>query len=128
MTFSSPVREARVEAADVVSKIALIELPHNMWPGLIEALIENMKSPNPYLRQSTVITLGELCEAIVSHLLIPPSHCYLSLFGSVHFCSTLYCSVVSHCFFFRWLFEGSQQSQQSVGRSNSHCSCPWNDT
>lgn len=67
MTFSSPVREARVEAANVVSKIALIEIPRNMWPGLIQALIENMKSPNAFLRQSTVITLGELCEGMVCH-------------------------------------------------------------
>jgi importin subunit beta-1 len=63
MTFSSPVREARIEAANVVAKIAIVELPLNLWPGLIEALIENMKSPNPFLRQSTVTTLGYLCEA-----------------------------------------------------------------
>jgi importin subunit beta-1 len=64
-TLASPVEQVRTFAAQVVSKVAIIELPKDMWPGLIEALLNNMRNENPHIRQSTVLALGDISEHMV---------------------------------------------------------------
>jgi importin subunit beta-1 len=65
-TLASDLREARGVAALVVSKIAAIEVPHNMWPELVELLLHNIStSPSKELRQSTFEALGYICEEVL---------------------------------------------------------------
>lgn len=63
--LGSPVRDT---AAQVVAKIASIELPRQQWPGLVAGLLGNMGSPaQPQpaeLRQGTLEALGYVCEEI----------------------------------------------------------------
>eukprot|EP01100_Stratorugosa_tubuloviscum_P014734 TRINITY_DN8037_c3_g1_i1.p1 TRINITY_DN8037_c3_g1~~TRINITY_DN8037_c3_g1_i1.p1 ORF type:complete len:852 (-),score=411.08 TRINITY_DN8037_c3_g1_i1:39-2594(-) len=66
-TLGSTVREARNQAAQVIARIALIELPVNQWPELIPSLLSNMTASPPlseFIRQSTLETLGYICEEI----------------------------------------------------------------
>lgn len=72
-TLSSNVRDARSAAAQVASKIAVIELPNNMWPELIPALLANMDKEDN-LKQSSLETLGYVCEEIPVEILQPQSN------------------------------------------------------
>ena len=40
-----------------------------MWPGLIEALLNNMRNENPHIRQSTVLALGDISEHMTVRIL-----------------------------------------------------------
>jgi len=65
--LASPVLDARKSAAQAVAKIAQVELPVNMWPTLVDQLLANMSGPlsqNDNLKQSTLLTLGYICEEI----------------------------------------------------------------
>mmetsp|Transcript_16497 Transcript_16497/g.27260 ORF Transcript_16497/g.27260 Transcript_16497/m.27260 type:complete len:855 (+) Transcript_16497:110-2674(+) len=69
-TLPSPTKEARHTAAQVVAKIAAIELPKNEWPELIAILLQNMTTAaNDFLKQSTLESLGFICEEIDSAVL-----------------------------------------------------------
>ena len=62
-TLGSANREARQITAQVVSSIALIEIPKQQWVELIPILTQNVtKSQDNGLRQSTLETLGYICE------------------------------------------------------------------
>jgi importin subunit beta-1 len=63
-TLPAPERAARATAAQVIAKIAAIELPKNLWPELIPALLGNMSSDSEALKQSTLESLGYVCEEI----------------------------------------------------------------
>nr|DAD39111.1 TPA_asm: hypothetical protein HUJ06_013434 [Nelumbo nucifera] len=64
-TLSSPVPDARSTASQVIAKIAGIELPHNQWPELIDALLSNNIHQVPdHVKQATLETLGYLCEEV----------------------------------------------------------------
>lgn len=65
-TLASPVPEARHTSAQVIAKIASIEIPRKQWPDLIGILLKNMTlKENPAgLRQATLETLGYVCEEI----------------------------------------------------------------
>lgn len=63
-TLSSPVPDARSTAAQVIAKIASIELPHKQWPELIGNLLSNAQQVQPHVRQATLETLGYLCEEV----------------------------------------------------------------
>eukprot|EP01091_Cochliopodium_minus_P014483 TRINITY_DN491_c0_g1_i1.p1 TRINITY_DN491_c0_g1~~TRINITY_DN491_c0_g1_i1.p1 ORF type:complete len:855 (-),score=232.94 TRINITY_DN491_c0_g1_i1:60-2624(-) len=64
-TLGSPIKEARQSASQVVSCIGAIELPENQWPELISLLVSNVtKSQDNGLRQSTLESLGYLCEEL----------------------------------------------------------------
>lgn len=58
---------ARHSAALVIAKVAALELPTH-WPELIPTLRSNMERdpPNSGLRQSTLESLGYICEEAVS--------------------------------------------------------------
>jgi len=61
-------------AAQVVAKIALIELPQQQWNDLIQMLLGNMTSSERVpdeLRQSTLETVGYICEEINPQVLAP---------------------------------------------------------
>lgn len=56
-------------AAQVVSAIAAVELPHDQWPDLIELLLGFVNnSTNANLKIATLQTIGYICESIVRRL------------------------------------------------------------
>ncbi|XP_044507141.1 importin subunit beta-1-like [Mangifera indica] len=65
-TIASPVPEARHTSAQVIAKIASIEIPQKQWRELIQSLLTNMtKQDSPAsLKQATLETLGYVCEEI----------------------------------------------------------------
>ncbi|KAL3654892.1 hypothetical protein CASFOL_000678 [Castilleja foliolosa] len=65
-TLVSSVREASHTAAQVVAKLASIEVPRKEWPELVGLLLANMNQPDKpaSLRQATLETLGYVCEEI----------------------------------------------------------------
>ncbi|KAF3448056.1 hypothetical protein FNV43_RR08764 [Rhamnella rubrinervis] len=65
-TLGSHVPEARHTSAQVIAKIASIEIPQKQWPDLIGILLKNMtlKDSPAGLRQATLETLGYVCEEI----------------------------------------------------------------
>ncbi|GMH10207.1 hypothetical protein Nepgr_012048 [Nepenthes gracilis] len=67
-TLGSSVQEARHTSAQVIAKIAAIEIPRKEWPDLIGSLLHNMTQQNSpdALKQATLETLGYVCEE-VSH-------------------------------------------------------------
>jgi importin subunit beta-1 len=66
----SQVAETRNTSALVISKIAAIDLPMNEWGELIDHLVLNMQnSQDACLRQSTLMTLGFICEELTSEAL-----------------------------------------------------------
>ncbi|KAL6278188.1 hypothetical protein ACE6H2_021789 [Prunus campanulata] len=65
-TLGSPVSEARHTSAQVIAKIASIDIPRKQWTGLIGSLLNNMTQRDSLagLKQSTLETLGYVCEEI----------------------------------------------------------------
>jgi len=68
-TLAAPAREARATAAQVIAKIAHIEVPRGLWPELINHLLNNMQNENENLRQATLECLGYICEEIDAEVL-----------------------------------------------------------
>eukprot|EP00252_Welwitschia_mirabilis_P025793 TRINITY_DN8203_c0_g1_i1.p1 TRINITY_DN8203_c0_g1~~TRINITY_DN8203_c0_g1_i1.p1 ORF type:complete len:875 (+),score=189.55 TRINITY_DN8203_c0_g1_i1:181-2805(+) len=72
-TLSSPVADARSTAAQVIAKIAGIELPQGQWPELVGTLLMNMGGPQmeppPHVKQATLETLGYICEEVAADTL-----------------------------------------------------------
>lgn len=66
--LGSSVRDAGHTAAQVIAKVAAIELPRQQWPELIGTLLANMGtagSPKPVqLKESTLEAFGYICEEI----------------------------------------------------------------
>jgi importin subunit beta-1 len=63
-TFSSLVLEARSTATQVVAKIAGIKIPQKQWHELIGSLLSNIHHVPAHIKQSTLETLGYLCEEL----------------------------------------------------------------
>ncbi|XVF55044.1 hypothetical protein PTKIN_Ptkin06aG0005100 [Pterospermum kingtungense] len=65
-TIGSSVPEARHTSAQVIAKIASIEIPRKQWPELIGSLLNNMTQQDrpAALKQATLETLGYVCEEI----------------------------------------------------------------
>ncbi|GKV22051.1 hypothetical protein SLEP1_g31955 [Rubroshorea leprosula] len=65
-TVGSSVPEARHTSAQVIAKIASIEIPRKQWPELIGSLLNNMtqQDSSTALKQATLETLGYVCEEI----------------------------------------------------------------
>ncbi|CAE8642490.1 unnamed protein product, partial [Polarella glacialis] len=53
-------------AAQVLAKIGAIEIPPNEWPGLVPLLLQHVTNSDPRARQISLITLGYLCEELVT--------------------------------------------------------------
>nr|XP_023922462.1 importin subunit beta-1 [Quercus suber] len=65
-TLGSAATEARHTSAQVIAKIASIEIPKKLWPELIASLLTNMTHQDrpASLKQATLETLGYVCEEI----------------------------------------------------------------
>ncbi|XP_076925386.1 importin subunit beta-1-like [Bidens hawaiensis] len=65
-TLGSSVSEAGHTAAQVIAKIASIEIPRKEWPTLVSSLLENMTQQDKpaSLKQATLEALGYVCEEI----------------------------------------------------------------
>lgn len=59
---SSNVR-AGSAAANLIVSIASIELPRNEWPELMGVLVQNVGGGNDALKQSSLTTIGYICES-----------------------------------------------------------------
>lgn len=65
-TLASPVGEARHTSAQVVAKVANIELPSNLWPTLLDFLLKaTLESPDENAKQAALEALGYVCEEVV---------------------------------------------------------------
>lgn len=60
--LSSSNSQAGQTAAQVISSIAAIELPRDQWPELMPALVRNVGEGSDHLKQSSLTTLGFICE------------------------------------------------------------------
>lgn len=65
-TLSTDDSKVGHTVAQVIAKIAAIEIPHNEWPELIDALLDNMRSTHGALKRASLQALGYLCEAVPS--------------------------------------------------------------
>jgi len=63
-TLADPAWEARHTTAQVIAKVAAIELPRNQWPELIDLLLKNMMLQEANIKQATLETLGYICEEV----------------------------------------------------------------
>ncbi|OWM81683.1 importin subunit beta-1 [Punica granatum] len=65
-TLGSSAHEAWHTSAQVIAKVASIEIPQKQWPELIGALLNNMtqRDQPASLKQATLETLGYVCEEI----------------------------------------------------------------
>lgn len=61
-TLHSDTRSGSAAAALIVS-IAAIELPRNEWPDLMNILVQNVASGSDNLKQSSLATIGFICES-----------------------------------------------------------------
>jgi len=72
-TLSSLVADARHTSAQVIAKIAAIELPQGEWPELVGFLLANMGGPQleqpSHLKQATLEALGYVCEEVSAEIL-----------------------------------------------------------
>jgi len=68
-TLASPEVQARQASAQLIAKIAHIELPRNLWGDLIQILLNNMQQNVDVLKQSTLESLGYICEEIDADVL-----------------------------------------------------------
>ncbi|XP_010486444.1 PREDICTED: importin subunit beta-1-like [Camelina sativa] len=71
-TLGSSTLEARHTSAQVIAKVASIEIPQKQWPELVGSLLNNMTQQGSpaHLKQSTLETLGYVCEEISHHDLV----------------------------------------------------------
>ncbi|WCJ28005.1 Importin subunit beta-1 [Euphorbia peplus] len=65
-TLGSSAHEARHTSAQVIAKVASIEIPRKQWPELIGSLLNNMtrQDGSEVLKQATLESLGYVCEEI----------------------------------------------------------------
>ncbi|KAJ7300086.1 hypothetical protein O6H91_19G031700 [Diphasiastrum complanatum] len=69
-TLSSAAPEAHQTSAQVIAKIAAVELPQGEWPDLVVSLLKNMaEQPISHLKQATLETLGYVCEEVSADVL-----------------------------------------------------------
>ncbi|EGG14643.1 karyopherin beta 1 isoform 4 [Cavenderia fasciculata] len=65
-TLHSQTYESRHTAAQVIAKLALIDLPTGSWQNLVPSLIENLtnQTSSEFTKQSSLQTIGYICEEI----------------------------------------------------------------
>ena len=61
-TLSSTDSRAGQSAAQFIASIAAIELPRELWPELMPALVENVGSGSDQKKQASLTTIGFVCE------------------------------------------------------------------
>ncbi|PKY09158.1 ARM repeat-containing protein [Aspergillus campestris IBT 28561] len=62
-TLSSKHGQASQSAAQFIVSVAAIELPRNEWPELMNILVQNVASGSDQLKQSSLVTIGFICES-----------------------------------------------------------------
>lgn len=62
-TLASKNSLAGQAAAQVVAAIAVIELPRQQWPELMETLVRNVQGGEPHQKQASLTAIGFVCEA-----------------------------------------------------------------
>ncbi|KAL8733147.1 MAG: hypothetical protein Q9166_002339 [cf. Caloplaca sp. 2 TL-2023] len=62
-TLASKDSRAGQSAAQFVASIAAIEIPRNEWPELMPALVANVGEGDDHLKQSSLVTIGYICES-----------------------------------------------------------------
>lgn len=62
-TLASTDNRAGTSAAQFIAAIAAIELPRNQWPDLMPALVRNVGEGSDSLKQSSLTTIGYICES-----------------------------------------------------------------
>ncbi|GHP04367.1 hypothetical protein PPROV_000312100 [Pycnococcus provasolii] len=72
-TLASAAHEAALGAAQVIGKMAAVEVPKGTWPDLIDSLLNHMRSPgaSAVLRRATLECLGFVCEELEPEHLEP---------------------------------------------------------
>lgn len=72
--LASPVPEARGTSAQIIGKIARIDLPRNQWNDLVPLLVSNIKRmSNPNMAEACLKALGYVCEECQPELLAQAS-------------------------------------------------------
>lgn len=66
-TLASPVKNARKGAAQIVSAIATLELPKQLWPEIIGTLSANAQGTVLEYKLASLDTLGYICEELPEH-------------------------------------------------------------
>ena len=61
-TLGSTDSRAGQSAAQFIASIAAIELPREQWPELMKTLVENVGSASDQKKQSSLTTIGFICE------------------------------------------------------------------
>lgn len=65
-TLHSPDKDARKTSAQVLAKIAAVELPMNQWLDVVASLLQNIQTPtSEFGFQASLMALGYLCEECV---------------------------------------------------------------
>ncbi|KAK7433172.1 karyopherin Kap95 [Neonectria magnoliae] len=62
-TLSSTNTQAGTAAAQVISSIAIIELPRNQWSDLLPFLVKNVSEGADHQKQSSLTAIGYICES-----------------------------------------------------------------
>ncbi|KAK1826684.1 hypothetical protein QBC39DRAFT_14160 [Podospora conica] len=62
-TLKSSNTQAGQATAQVIASIAIIELPRNQWPELLQALVHNVSHGTPHEKMSSLTTIGFICES-----------------------------------------------------------------
>lgn len=62
-TLASDNNRAGTSAAQLIAAIAAIELPQNQWSELMAALVQNVGEGSDSLKQSSLTTIGYICES-----------------------------------------------------------------
>lgn len=71
VTLGSPHPKAGTYSAQVISSIAAIEIPAELWPDLITQLLAFASDQsNVGLRMNALTTIGQICEVVVRILYI----------------------------------------------------------
>ncbi|KAL9128190.1 MAG: hypothetical protein Q9217_003090 [Psora testacea] len=61
-TLASKDTRAAQASARFIASIAAIDIPHNQWQELMPALVENVGEGEDHLKQSSLQTIGFICE------------------------------------------------------------------
>ena len=62
-TLGSTDTRAGQSAAQFIASLAAIELPRELWPQLMSTLVENVGSGSDHTKQSSLTTIGFICES-----------------------------------------------------------------
>ncbi|KAI9144908.1 putative karyopherin beta-1 subunit [Paraphysoderma sedebokerense] len=78
-TLETQDPSAGSQAAQALASIALVELPLNLWPDLIEVLLQKTTgATNSALKKNTLMSIGYICENLDANILAAHSDSILT--------------------------------------------------